>query len=200
MTFALLSLVLVLAAFALLLGYTIRTGISPVPTTPRVAAEIFAACPPERLIPVEAGGAVYELGSGWGNLALALAKRFPERAVVGYELSPLPWLVSRLLLRLRPRANLELRRADFRTTDLSDAALVVCYLYPGAMRRLREKLERDLPSGALVVSNSFLVPGWRPTLVRHAEDQYETPVYLYCMPPEPDPAVEIAVKTGGEPE
>ncbi len=190
MAFALLSLILVLAAFALLLGYTIRTGISPVPTTPRVAAEIFAASPPESLIPPEAGGVVYELGSGWGNLAMALAKRFPERAVVGYELSPLPWLVSRLLLRLRPRPNLALRRADFMAADLSDAALVVCYLYPGAMRRLREKLERELPAGALVVCNAFLVPGWRPTSVRHAADQYASPVYLYRMPPEPELVLE----------
>lgn len=184
MAFALLSLVLVLAALALLLGYTIRTGISPVPTTPRVAAEIFAASPPESLIPSESGGVVYELGSGWGNLAIALAKRFPERAVVGYELSPLPWLASRLALRLWPRANLVLRRADFMAADLGDAALVVCYLYPGAMRRLRDKLERELQAGALVVSNAFMVPGWRPASEQLAADQYETPVYLYRMPPE----------------
>lgn len=191
MAFALLSLVLVLAVFALLLGYTIRTGISPVPTTPRVAAEIFALCPPGSLLPPAAGG-VYELGSGWGNLAMTLAKRFPERAVVGYELSPLPWLVSRLALRLWPRPNLALRRADFMAADLSDATLVVCYLYPGAMRRLREKLERELPAGALVVSNAFPVPGWRPTSVRQAADQYETPVYLYRMPPEPESELAAA--------
>ena len=190
MAFALLALFVVLAAFALLLGYTIRTGISPVPTTPRVAAEIFAACPPESLIPAETGAAVYDLGSGWGQLALALARRFPDRSVVGYELSPLPWLVSRFLLRLRPRPNLVLRRVDFMAADLGDAALVVCYLYPGAMRRLREKFERELPAGALVVSNAFLVPGWRPLETRHAADQYETPVYLYRMPPETDPVAE----------
>jgi hypothetical protein len=171
-------------AIALLLGYTIRTGISPVPTTPRVAAEIFILCPPGSLLPPTAGGVVYELGSGWGNLAIALAKRFPERAVVGYELSPLPWLASRLTLRLWPRANLVLRRADFLAADLGDAALVVCYLYPGAMRRLRDKLERELQAGALVVSSAFPVPGWRPAAVRLAADQYETPVYLYRMPPE----------------
>ena len=184
MTLALLSLVLVLVATALLLGYTIRTGISPVPTTPRMAAEIFILCPPGSLLQQTAGGVVYELGSGWGNLAIALAKRFPERAVVGYELSPLPWLASRLALRLWPRANLVLRRADFMAADLGDAALVVCYLYPGAMRRLRDKLERELQAGALVVSSAFLVPGWRPAAVRLAADQYETPVYLYRMPPE----------------
>jgi hypothetical protein len=196
MAFGLFMLVLVLTAFAVLLGYTIRTGISPVPTTPRVAAEIFAASRAERL-PLDAGGTVYELGSGWGHLALALAGRFPDRAVVGYELSPLPWLVSRLWARLRPRANLALRRADFMAADLSDAALVVCYLYPGAMRRLRGKLERELPAGAMVISNAFLVPGWQPAEVRHAADQYRTPVYRYRMPPPLEPPPEGGDDTYG---
>ncbi len=79
MAFALLSLVLILAAFALLLAYTLRAGISPVPTTPRVAAAMFA------LIPTESRGVIYELGSGWGNLASGLAKRFPDCPVVAYE-------------------------------------------------------------------------------------------------------------------
>jgi hypothetical protein len=178
MAFALLSLVLVLAAFALLLVYTVRTGISPVPTTPRVAAAMFA------LVPPETRGVIYELGSGWGNLASGLAKRFPDCPVVAYELSPLPWLVSVLWRRLAGRPNLTLRRADFFAAPLGDAAVVCCYLYPGAMRRLRPKFENELAAGALVLSNSFLVPGWVPAEVRIAGDAYATKVYLYRMPPE----------------
>jgi predicted O-methyltransferase YrrM len=156
MAFAFLSLLSVLTAFLLLLAYTIRTGISPVPTTPRVAAVMLdlAGEPPP--------GRVYELGAGWGNLAQALARRFPDRSVVAYEISPLPYLFFR--------------------ADLGDAALVCCYLYPGAMRRLAPKLERELRPGALVVSNSFLVPGWEPEATRTSDDQYGTPVYLYRRP------------------
>lgn len=167
---------LVLAALALLLVYTVRTGISPVPTTPRVAAAMFA------LIPPDTRGVIYELGSGWGNLALALAKRFPDCPVVAYELSPLPWLVSVLWRRLAPRPNLTLRRADFLAAPLGDAAVVCCYLYPGAMRKLGPKLEAELAPGALVLSNSFLVPGWAPVEVRTAGDAYGTKIYLYRMP------------------
>ena len=76
MAFALLCLFVVLAAFALLLVFTIRTGISAIPTTPRVAAAMFD------LIPAGTRGVIYELGSGWGNLALGLAKRFPDCPVV----------------------------------------------------------------------------------------------------------------------
>ena len=177
MAFALLSLLVVLAAFALLLAYTIRTGISPVPTTPRVAAAMLD------LVPALPPGRVYELGAGWGNLALALARRFPERRVVAYELSPLPWLVARAWLTLSRRPNLTLFRSDFFRADLGDAALVCCYLYPGAMRRLAPKLERELATGALVVSNGFVVPGWEPEAIRTADDSYATPVYLYRKPP-----------------
>ena len=98
MAFALLSLLAVLTAFALLLATTIRTGISPVPTTPRVAAAMLD------LVPALPPGRIYELGAGWGNLARALARRFPERQVVGYELSPLPLLVARAWLALSPRS------------------------------------------------------------------------------------------------
>jgi hypothetical protein len=177
MAFALLSLVLVLAAFALLLAYTLRTGISPVPTTPRVAAAMFA------LIPTESQGVIYELGSGWGTLASGLAKRFPDCPVVAYELSPLPWLVSVLWRRLAARPNLTLRRADFFAAPLGDAAVICCYLYPGAMRRLRAKFEDELAAGALVLSHGFVVPGWTPAVVRTADDAYGTKVYLYRMPP-----------------
>lgn len=179
MAFALAVLVLLSLAVGLLLAYTIRTGISPVPTTPRVAEAVLALArdaPP---------GAIHELGSGWGNLAVALARRFPDRPVIAHELSPLPWLASRLWQRAFPRPNLAIRREDFFGTPLEGAGLVVCYLYPGAMRRLAPKLERELAEGALVVSNSFAVPGWTPRTVARAADAYATKVYLYRMPPAP---------------
>lgn len=181
MAYALLALVVVVAAIALLLVYTVKTGISPVPTTPRVAAAIFA------LIPADTRGVVYELGSGWGNLAFGLARRFPLCSVVGFELSPLPWLVAAVRHRLSPRPNLTLHRADFFATGLGDASVVCCYLYPRAMRRLRPKFERELRADALIVSAVFPVPGWTPATVRTAEDQYATSVYLYRMPPVTEP-------------
>ena len=70
----------VLAVIAVTLAYTLITGISPVPTTPRVARAMLA------LLPDDVGGTIYELGAGWGTLALALARRYPRaQASGGFE-------------------------------------------------------------------------------------------------------------------
>ena len=63
--------------------------------------------------------------------------------------------------------------------SITSASVVICYLYPGAMRRLKGKFEKELSKGAIVVSNTFAIPGWRPMRVIEADDLYRTPLYVY---------------------
>ncbi|MDW7709169.1 MAG: class I SAM-dependent methyltransferase [Deferrisomatales bacterium] len=158
------------------LAYTLRTGISPVPTSPRVRAALLAS------LPADLEGTVFELGSGWGGLAFALAHRYPSCPVRAYELSPLPWAVSRLRALFARTPNLRLLRADFHRAPLGTAVLVVCYLYPGGMARLRPKLAAELPAGALVVSHFFPVPGWKPLRVHRADDEAASRIFVYRLP------------------
>ena len=153
--------------------YTLRYGISPMPTSPRVRRVLL------ELLPDDPGGPVAELGAGWGTLAFPLARRWPERAVTAYEISPVPWLFMRCRQAVTPCRNLRVLRRDFFAADLRGTALVVCYLYPGAMSRLRAKFEAELPPGAVVLPHTFAVPGWVPETAVRAPDLYRTPVYLY---------------------
>ncbi len=162
-----------LAAIALIFIYALRTGMPPTPTSPRVRAAMLD------MLPDALNGTIVELGSGWGGLAVALARRFPDCRVVGYELSPLPWLVSRLRLMAAPAPNLRLHRADFRRAPLGDATVVVCYLFPAAMTKLRPKLDAELRPGTLVLSNTFAMPGWQPLATQTADDLYRSTIYLY---------------------
>jgi predicted O-methyltransferase YrrM len=179
-----LALIAAVLAAALSIGYwTWRTGISPMPTLPAARRTLLAALPP----PAAIAGTVYELGAGWGTLALPLARRYPAARVVALELSPLPWAVCRLRARLAGVRNLVVRRADFlrvlpRGVTLGDAALLVCYLDPGNMARLRPKLEAELTDGAVVVSSTFAVPGWQPAAMHTAPHLHRTPVYVYRWP------------------
>ncbi len=176
MTVELVTLAVVLVVIAVVFVYTMKTGISPVPTSPRVKAAILDC------IPDGIDGTVYELGSGWGTLAVPLARRFPALSVVGYEISPLPWAFSWIWRAVAAVPNLALRRADFRGASLADAGLVVCYLFPGAMETLKTKFEAELRPETVIVSNFFAIRGWEPETVHTAADLYASKVYVYRVP------------------
>lgn len=148
-----------------IVGYSIWLGISPMPSSFKARKAIASLLP-------DVTGQVYELGAGWGSL-LGLLSRYP--AVTAFELSPAPFAVA-WLIASKP---VKVVRADFFHQDLSDAGLIVCYLYPGAMGRLQEKFERELKDGCWVISNTFAVPGWTPEKVVVLDDWYRTKVYLY---------------------
>jgi len=153
---------------------TLRFGIGPVPSSPKVRDAVIELAGAH-----EIRGAMYELGAGWGTLAWALAQRFPHAAVIAYEISPVPYAFMRLRTRFFPRANVQIRRADFHRASLAGASLVVCYLFPGAMHKLRPKLEAELCSGTPVISSTFAVSGWTPFRVVEVADLYHTKVYEY---------------------
>ncbi|MDC0707769.1 class I SAM-dependent methyltransferase [Stigmatella sp. ncwal1] len=174
---------LYLTLLALLLGgmlsivfFTLRTGISPMPTSARVRRELL------KLLPPDLEGTVLELGSGWGTLAFALADACPRAQVVGFELSPLPYAFGWLRQRLAPRRNLRFVRRDFSQVSFAGASLAVCYLFPEAMRRLAPKLAAELPPGAFILSHTFALRGWTPYRTAVAADLYRTPIYLYAAP------------------
>jgi hypothetical protein len=157
-----------LAALSLIVS-TLRLGIGPLPTSRKVRALMLSLCPEDTR------GTVYELGSGWGGLARALARRCPQAQIIGVEAALLPWAFSRLVLALAPLPNLELRRADFFTLPLDGASLAVCYLFTGAMQQLSARLA----PATRVVTSTFALPGRTPAQTVRADDLYRTPVYRY---------------------
>ncbi len=165
-----------LALIALVGVYTLVAKVPPTPTSRRVRQAMFD------LLPADQSGTILELGSGWGHLAMALARRYPQARVIGYERSPVPWLASRLWLLARPQPNLTLEWADFRRVSLEAASLIVCYLFPGHMGWLADRLGSCSRPGVRVLSNTFALPGWRPTASANADDLYRSTVLLYRIP------------------
>ena len=166
-------LILALAAVASVFVPTLMTGASPLPTSRPVRKAMLGLLPNNMVEPI------YELGSGWGGLARALARRYPGTPVRGFEVSLLPWAWSRLRLMGGGPPNVAFALANFHGADLSDVALVVCYLPGPAMEKLRPKLEAELPNGALVLSNTFALTGWRAVEESTVPDIHRSKVYLY---------------------
>ena len=143
-------LLLLIAILALVtLGVQLYTSVPPFPSTQK---EVEAVVKLLRSHPLR-DGPVVELGCGWGTLLVALAKAFPERAVVGIELSPLPAFVA--WIRSFRYPNMIIYCKNFFHYDACDAAAVTCYLMMGPMPKVAEKLDRELEADTPVVAIAF---------------------------------------------
>lgn len=106
------GLVLFLVCF-----WTLKNGISPMPTSTKVKRVLFEA------LPKHLEGEIVELGSGWGTLCFPLAKRYPNCRVIGYETSIIPYVVSQLVQLFLKQKNLKFIRKDFFKVPLSHATV-----------------------------------------------------------------------------
>lgn len=124
-------------------------------------------------------GAIIDLGSGWGNLVIRIAKSNPQRQVIGYELSLLPWLTSIAVKKILGLKNLSLYRQNFYHVKLPNASVLVCYLYPEAMEKINHKLHLEQPNINFIISNNFALPSQQADKIVTLNDFYKSPIYLY---------------------
>lgn len=120
---------------------------------------------------------VFDLGCGKANLLVVAAKLYGATGV-GYEISLWPYLWGHFRSWWH-RAHLELHLKNFMSADLSDADVVFCYLFPSAMARLEPKFERELKSGAKVVSYAFRLPNREPNEVIEGDKTGKGKISVY---------------------
>jgi len=133
-------------------------------------------------------GLIVEAGSGWGTLAIHLIRRCEGWRLIGLENSPIPLWISRLYSRLlfskneASRDRISFIQGDVYTYLYEEADVVVCYLYPGAMKKLSRILEQRLASKGRIISICFALPNWQPTRVITCKDLFHTKIYVYSAP------------------
>jgi hypothetical protein len=126
-------------------------------------------------------GTIIDLGSGWGSFIIPMAKRYPQRQLVGYELSLLPWFTSCLLKKVLGLKNITLHRQNFYQADLTNAEIVVCYLFPDAMTKIKNKLLNEQLKIKFIISNNYALPSYKPNKIIVLDYFYRTPIYLYKL-------------------
>ncbi len=167
------ALAFALGAMALVLFPTIYVGVPPMPSSRKATRAAL------EMLPRDFNGTIFELGSGWGNLVIQLAQHCPKSRVIGFELSPLPWLVSKLWLTFKGNSNSQIRFGNFIKAPLEEAEMIVCFLAPHSMTDLSPLFEKSLRPGTFILSNTFALPDWEPLNVTQVDDLYSTSVYLY---------------------
>ena len=147
---------LILLAFVFLISMsivwtTLQTGISPMLSSRKARQAMLAAIDSSKNSPL------IDLGSGWGTLVVALSRKYPQRQIIGYELSWFPWLVSLIRKYILRLDNLTLYREDFLKAKLPDSSVLLCYLFPKGMLYIEEKLKRELSKDIIIISNKYKV-------------------------------------------
>ena len=109
--------------------------------------------------------------------------------VTGVELEPVRYLILRLRRFYSPaRKRIYLKHSDLFKEDLGSATVILAFLWPSAMERLKPKLEKELRPGCRLVSYWHPVPGWVPARVDKGNR-----VYLYrWFPPGGSPTVSTS--------
>ncbi|MBI2567258.1 MAG: hypothetical protein HYV63_09535 [Candidatus Schekmanbacteria bacterium] len=171
---------LLLTAFAVVttLYSCARTGVPAVPSSPRVCREVAGLA--REVLGNKPHPLVLDLGSGYGDLLLAVLRAVPGARGVGLEVAVMPWAVAAVRGRLSGRRGC-FRRQRYEGYEGSGADLVVVYLGRAASRELAEGAVRLRP-GTPVISCFFAITAWEPERVVRCGDMYRTPLYLYRVP------------------
>lgn len=111
----------------------------------------------QRLAQLPDGFRFVDLGSGLGGTLLRLARAYPTARFVGVETAPLTFALC--WLRCLFQRNCQVRFRSFWREPLGEYDVVYCFLSPAPMLALWHKARDEMRPGALLISNSFEVPG-----------------------------------------
>ena len=147
-------------------------GLPPVPTRPERIRKAL------KLANLQPDEVLYDLGAGDGRVLLIAAREFGAKAV-GIEVGP----IQCALIWLRAVASgfgnkIQVRWANFYKANLNDADVIFVYATSKEVVKLAPHLERQLKTGARVVSISADFPEWEPATF----DEHDL-IFLYEMPP-----------------
>jgi precorrin-6B methylase 2 len=154
---ALLYSIVAFVAYFFLGSFIFGAGFQP---TPKREIDLAA-----RLVGLQAGTVVYDLGSGTGSVVFYLAEKYSAKCV-GIEVDPLRYGISVLKLRfsgaLKDRVSFQ--RGNLLDCDLSKADVVYAFLSggTGVMKALESKIQKEMKPGSKIISYVHLFKDWAP--------------------------------------
>jgi ubiquinone/menaquinone biosynthesis C-methylase UbiE len=111
---------------------------------------------------VKKGDILYDLGCGDGRIVITAAQKFGTRGT-GIDIDPVRIKEAQENARKAGVAKrVKFIEQDLFDSKISDATVVMLYLFPDINLKLRPKLLRDLKPGTRIVSHAFDMGDWKP--------------------------------------
>jgi SAM-dependent methyltransferase len=145
------------------------------PSTPEQVQEML------RLAGVKKSDVVYDLGSGDGRIVIAAAKEYGASGV-GIDIDPQRTGEAEANSKAAGVTKLvKFRTGDLFEADVSEATVVMLYLWPWINLKLRPKLLKELKPGTRIVSHYHDMGDWPPEkkIVVGGHN-----IYLWTVPPQ----------------
>lgn len=124
------------------------------------------------LCELKPGDMLLDLGSGDGRFLKAAAKR--GYTCVGYEISPVLYLVSRILT-WTERDKVTIHLGDYWRVKLPKADAIYVFLIDRYMPKLDQKLRQELSKPTIVVSYIFAIPDREAEITTRNAFRYRYP-------------------------
>ena len=103
----------------------------------------------------------YDLGCARGGLSLNIKKNCPRLSVCGMDKSAIRIFFAELMaLVLKQKVNF--KKQDIFQTNLRNADIVYVYLWYDLTASLEKKLQKELKTGAVAITNTSNFPNWKP--------------------------------------
>jgi predicted RNA methylase len=129
-----------------------------------------------KLAKIKKTDVIYDLGCGDGTLLITAATEYGARGV-GIEIDPSRVFIAQCRVWLKKlQGKLVIQRKDFFQVNISEATVVVMYLIPKTLARLKPKLLKELKPGTRVVTFVYKID-----LPLIAQDE-KSEVYVYEIP------------------
>jgi precorrin-6B methylase 2 len=150
-----LVLIALLSAFIFTFLPTFFTGAPFAPTKKSGLPSIIS------LAAIKSGEKAIDIGSGDGRLVFALA--FAGAESYGIEINPFLVIWSKLRTPKKLKEHIHILRGSTWMHDFSKYSAVTVFGIPYIMKKLEEKLQKELQPGARIVVNRYPFPTWKPT-------------------------------------
>ncbi|MCP4392893.1 MAG: hypothetical protein GY804_01275 [Alphaproteobacteria bacterium] len=118
---------------------------------------------------------ILEIGSGWGGMTRMAAKSFPDKKIISYEISLVPYLFTRIVFLIFPCKNVELHYGDaFKAIDKGEIKpeCTIFYLCSG----LEEKMAQYK---GMIISVNFPIKNRQSLANDSVDDVLKSSVYVY---------------------
>lgn len=121
-----------------------------------------------------------DLGCGTGRVLFFMVDQCPNLSVVGVENSLVPYLIAyvkRFFCKHRSRVTLIF--GSMWRVNICSSDCVYVYLSPAPMKKIWEKFSNEAKCGAILISNTFLVPNVPYDEIYHPKDKIGSRIYIW---------------------